>query len=98
MRPGYQPAPKVGTQLGGSRANCVWTRRGGGGFDLVERAGALILVNDSHRDEVALLSGLAAAVDKYEDAPHDGTTLGRPAAARHGIHRSGQMMRRTPAN
>jgi len=27
-------------------------------------------VNAEHRDEVASLSGLAAAVDKYEDAPH----------------------------
>ncbi|CUR56011.1 hypothetical protein NOCA110078 [metagenome] len=39
------------------------------------------LVNAEHRDEVAFLSGPAAAIDKYEDAPHGATTV-RPAAGR----------------
>src|SRR3954449_3746615 len=32
-------------------------------------------VHAEHRDEVASLSGLAAAVDEYEDAPHGPITV-----------------------
>lgn len=50
------------------------------GFELelrefFEEPGGEILVNAKHRDEVALLSGPAAAINKYENAPHDAMTL-----------------------
>ena len=41
--------------------------------------------NAELRGEVALLSGPAAAVDEYEHAPHDGTTVRRAAAGAHPI-------------
>ena len=42
-------------------------------------------VNAEHRGEVASLSGLAAAVDEYEDAPHGEVTLRGPSPPRYRI-------------
>jgi hypothetical protein len=51
--------------------------------------------NAEHRDEVALLSGLAAAVDEYEHAPHDVTTVRRRAASRLRFPHLDRMVRRS---
>jgi len=39
-------------------------------------------VNADHRGEVASLRSLAAALDEYEHAPHDGETVRRPLGGR----------------
>jgi hypothetical protein len=51
----------------------------------LEGPGRTVLVNAEHRDEVALLSGPAAANDKYVDAPHGDQTVRRPRAAVSGF-------------
>src|SRR4051794_1626072 len=51
-------------------------------------------VNAEHRDEVASLSGPAAAVDEYEDAPHGGTTVREPDARGRDVPSSVRHARR----
>ncbi len=81
------PGPAAGRRACGSRRDCVdpprrrrlrtqrWTLR--------RKAGRRNLVNAEHRDEVALLSGPAAAIDKYEDAPHGESTVRPPTGRAH---------------
>jgi hypothetical protein len=60
-------------------------------------------VNAEHRGEVAsqtvcLLLGLAAAADKYEDAPHDVRTVRREQGARIRIPGNVHIPRRAERN
>src|SRR5690349_17944243 len=92
---GDRPGPAAGRRACGSRRTAAdpprrrWlralpSRRSAEG----RKAGWRNLVNAEHRDEVASLSGLAAAVDKYEYAPHDGATVRLPDRASHAVSRN----------
>jgi hypothetical protein len=93
---------------GGAGRPRAWIARAWRRFSEADRAGdeALLRVrrgaarrdrkagNAELRDEVALLSGLAAAIDEYEHAPHDGATVRRLRGSRTSIAQVAHHARR----
>jgi hypothetical protein len=53
-------------------------------------------VNADHRGEVASLRSLAAALDEYEHAPHDGVTVRRRRGPREAFQETPRMRDNCP--